>query len=200
MADQIAEARKQIRARSTKTDTGSSFWIRARRYGYGRSTVGGVNGIIEWIKQFDIDFGDGPAWVALVVSLGAFAVALRGLKWQKVAAQAAVRSANAAEKAAALTELPPTETATVRDVKWRVERLGKQLYALRNIGADTATGVTATQGEVDAIVRQLPEDTAIRAKASHEFMVIPTWQTSTLREIWVTWDGQAEPVAVPMPA
>ncbi|MFF3443634.1 hypothetical protein [Streptosporangium sp. NPDC002721] len=170
-----------------------------------------MNGIIEWIKQFDIDFGDGPAWVALVVSLGAFAVALRGLKWQRRAAEAgeksadaAVRSANAAEKSAAFAELPASQkqkpgAAAAGKVSWDIQHVSGALYLLRNTGDDIATGVTADASKIGGIPRQLPEGAAVRPNESVQFMLVDTWQSPLAHELWLTWDGQEEPVAVPIP-
>ncbi|MGW3365953.1 hypothetical protein ACWDOR_23770 [Streptosporangium canum] len=166
-----------------------------------------------------IDWGDAPGWAAigfsLIFSLGAFVVSLRGLKWQRLSAEATVRSANTAEQALAssalerrdqrelqASDLPEgqgPEEPQPRDITWRIEHFGKHMYVLRNEGSDIATGVTADRSQIAAPIRQLPEDAAVRPGGLLEFMIIPTWQSGMPAEIWLTWDGQEEPVAVPMP-
>ncbi|OPG13634.1 hypothetical protein [Microbispora sp. GKU 823] len=175
--------------------------------------------IIEWIKQSKLAFGDVVAWAALVVSLGAFVVAWRGLKWQRRAAiatekatEAAIRSANAAEKSAALSEqaaeVPEVEVSEIRnaprkkpagDITWKIEHVQEAQYRLRNTGTRTATGVTADPEPFGGLARYLPENAAVRAGESLEFLLIQAWQVESPGEMWLTWDGQDEPVAVPIP-
>lgn len=165
-----------------------------------------------------LDYGDVAAWVAIVVSIGAWVVAWRGLKWQRRAAlatekatEAAIRSANAAEKSAALSEraaeLQEVQVSEIRraprkkpgDIAWKIEYDHGARYRLRNVGTRTATGVTADPEPFGGLARYLPEDAAVRAGESLEFLLIPVGQMTTPGELWLTWDGQEEPVAVPIP-
>jgi hypothetical protein len=51
-----------------------------------------------------MNWGDVPAWVALVVAVIAGGLSLRSLRWEKQSAQAAVQSANEAARANLIAE------------------------------------------------------------------------------------------------
>ncbi|WP_242892453.1 hypothetical protein [Actinomadura litoris] len=155
-----------------------------------------------------------PQWVAIFVSiafsLAAFVVSARGLKWQRASAEAAIKSANADEQSAALAllqhqlaeaRLAQAETGEPAPpvVEWRLERTGKNRFVLRNVGSDMATGVTIDASQVATINRELPDGAAIRPGGSHSFLMLGTFGAPVPDEIWVTWDGHPEPVALPVP-
>jgi type II secretory pathway pseudopilin PulG len=122
-------------------------------------------------------------------------------KWQAINAEAAVRSANAAEQALALQQastepITPTPHA---DVEWELERPGKGRFVLRNTGNDVATGVTIDPDQFQGFARQLPKDAAVRPRASVEFLASPSMGFRIPNEVWVSWDGVNQPVAVPIP-
>lgn len=122
-------------------------------------------------------------------------------KWQQVNADAAVRSANAAEKAIALQEksLEASNGSLPGPVVlWRLERNGN-LFVLRNIGSAVATGVTVDETQIEAMTRELPKDAAVRPGASVDFFMVGVLGGPMPNEIWLTWDGTDEPVAVPVP-
>ncbi|MEU6653718.1 hypothetical protein ABZ904_30865 [Streptomyces sp. NPDC046900] len=84
-------------------------------------------------------------------------------------------------------------------VGWDLQRRGKHAYLLRNGGAETATGVHLDRNRTTAIVRNVPENATVRPGESVQFLMVPTFGHPLPGEVWVTWDGQAEPVAVPLP-
>ncbi|MFI6296847.1 hypothetical protein ACIBEJ_35020 [Nonomuraea sp. NPDC050790] len=172
-----------------------------------------MNELIAWYWLLDIDFGDAPAWVAIGVtflfSLAAFVVSLKGLKWQRMSAEATVRAANATEKAAAFEQIlgeerremadpgQPAKELTRSGVRWQIENVINSRYALRNVGSVVATGVTVDESQVLAPARLLPKDAAVRPDEAVEFLIFGTFQHPMPTELWVTWDGQEQPIAVP---
>lgn len=185
--------------------------------------VCGMNDVIEWVKQYVIGL-DAVGW-AIAISVLSAAFTWRGLRWQKQNSKAAARSADAAERSAAAEEkmLEATLIAANADEKaaafreltsanetlsgsgmsaeifWEIEHVRDALYLLRNGGSVIATGVTADPEPFKGLARQLPKDAAVRAKESVEFLLVQVAQESTPHELWLTWDGQQEPVAVPIP-
>ncbi|MGI5268843.1 hypothetical protein ACQEUU_06810 [Nonomuraea sp. CA-218870] len=156
-----------------------------------------------------IDWSD-PAWVAIavavgaaLVSLGALVVAWRGLKWQKKAALAADRSANAAETATALQTLEAGRSA--RDaapegrVEWTLDR-SRDRFTLRNTGTAIATGVSVGGPGVAQVGTQVPQDAAVRPGASVSFMMAGSLADRLPDEIEVTWHGHPDPVILPVPS
>ena len=102
-----------------------------------------------------VDWGDAPAWgavivavLALIISAASAALAWKSLRWEKLSAEAAGRSAQEAERANRLTEralglqaLPTTRGGAEQqldgakpDVDWRIERPQGDRYVLRNTG------------------------------------------------------------------
>lgn len=178
-----------------------------------------MNDFFEWIK---LHISEPLAGGAVVISL---LVWWSQWRWQRrnsglserttiateQAAEAAIRSANAAEKAAALSESPmltraseststgAREAPKKQDVRWKIEHVRDALWMLRNVGSVTATGVTADESAFDGVARQLPNDAAVRPGASVEFLLIEVWGSTMPHELWLTWDGEDEPVAVPIP-
>lgn len=152
-----------------------------------------------------INWGDAPAWAAFVISIGAAGMAFRGLKWQRMSAEATVKSANAAEKATALTELMvksqlagKPDAHQGRDVEWKLERT-KDRFILRNVGAAIATGVNVGGEGVARVSSQLPTDAAVRPGESVSFMMAGSLAYAVPDEIEVTWGGHPEPVILPVP-
>ncbi|MDX2642214.1 hypothetical protein PV341_01195 [Streptomyces sp. PA03-1a] len=84
-------------------------------------------------------------------------------------------------------------------VGWDLQRRGTHAYLLRNWGASTATGVHLERKRTTAIVRNLPENATVRPGESLQFLMVPTFGHPLPGEVWVKWDGQAEPMAVPLP-
>ncbi|MEV0581301.1 hypothetical protein [Nonomuraea sp. NPDC050310] len=155
-----------------------------------------------------IDWGDVPAWAAIglsfAFSLAALVVSLRGLKWQKVSAEATLKAANATEKATALAELANTlrtENGASRQqghVEWDLAR-HKDRFVLRNRGSAIATGVAVQGDGIDKVVMHRPENAAIRPGASVSFYMVGSLAHSVPDEIEVVWDGHPDPTVLPVP-
>ncbi|WP_020574189.1 hypothetical protein [Actinopolymorpha alba] len=169
--------------------------------------------LADWLSP--LQPGDLPTWVGIVISLifsiSALGVSIRALKWQRIgaemqeiAAHAAVRQADAAERAIDLSEqqLQPGPTTSADrgpgSVSWALEHPGGHKFLLRNTGDVTATGVTIDEGNLP-ISRLVPKDARIRPEESVEFLMIPAWGRPVPSELWVTWDGSKEPAAVRVP-
>ncbi|GAA2990654.1 hypothetical protein GCM10017559_08380 [Streptosporangium longisporum] len=152
-----------------------------------------------------IDWGDASAWAAFAISLGAAGLAARGLKWQKISAEATVKSANAAEKATALTELMVKSQLAGKpdahqghDVKWSLERR-KDRFILRNVGTAIATDVNVDGKGIARVASQVPTDAAVRPGESVSFMMAGSLAYAVPDEIEVTWGGHPEPMILPVP-
>ncbi|MER6175719.1 hypothetical protein [Streptosporangium sp. NPDC001681] len=165
-----------------------------------------MNELADWFRSLDIDWGDAPAFGALLVALLAYLNSRKTLRAQQESTkaqqentEASVRSANAAEKAVALAELtarPPAAPA----ISWRIEPVQNALYRLRNTGDATATGVNVDTEQTSGIVQGLPQDAAIRSGGSVEFYIIDVNEEPFPGEIWMYWDGHPDPLAVPVPS
>lgn len=145
---------------------------------------------------------------AVVVSLAALGASLRGLKYLRASAEAAIRSANAAETANANRAIEeaaaagtPIPQPAARDVQWKIQRPTKNRFLLRNTGTDVATGVTIDERSIPALPtpRGLPRGMAIRPGQAAKFTLMHAFGLSHVKEIWVWWDVQDTPVAVPVP-
>jgi hypothetical protein len=152
-----------------------------------------------------LNMGDVPGWTALGVAIIAVIVSVRANRHAKDSADAskdsagsARRSADAAERQAAAAEkaLPPPPPA----VDWEIEHLSNEGYMLRNIGVGTATGVKIDL-ERAGIIRDLDlGDGTVPRRGTLRFLLSPTLARMSLpSELWVSWDGQSVPVAVPVP-
>lgn len=151
------------------------------------------------------------AWVGIAVSVLlsvlAMLLSLRSLRWEKESAEAASRSAGAAERANRLTE-----QLLVRDqlitrapdeqrsrVAWSLERRGKHGYILRNVGSTTAEDVRVDGSRIRAAVNGLPDGAVVKPNASVEFLMLSTMGASVPNELYVTWRGHPDPEIVPIP-
>ncbi|MBQ1030387.1 hypothetical protein KBX26_10305 [Micromonospora sp. C97] len=115
-------------------------------------------------------------------------------------AVAAERSADAAERQASAAEaaLPPPPP----DVAWVTQRAGKSRCLLRNIGTKSATGVrwVKTGGPAEGFIRSPEEVPRVLSGGEVEFTVIRAYGGAVPAEMLLAWDGQDEPVAVPIPS
>ncbi|MEV6061854.1 hypothetical protein AB0L62_17785 [Nocardia asteroides] len=109
------------------------------------------------------------------------------------AAQEAQRSADAAEEANRLAARA-LELSEPPAVAWKIEHYQNSAYTLRNVGTREATGVTVDASRVNGAVRALPDGASIAAGDAVRFTMMSNPST-----LFLTWDGQTEPVAVPMP-
>src|SRR3954468_15364640 len=101
-----------------------------------------------------MNLGDVPGWIALAIAVGSGVLSWRSLRWERLSAEAAGRSAQEAERANRLAEralelrgqsparggdaeTQPQER-PFTDVSWRIERPQGDRYVLRNTGTDVA--------------------------------------------------------------
>ncbi|MEU8301142.1 hypothetical protein AB0C04_28120 [Micromonospora sp. NPDC048909] len=132
---------------------------------------------------------------AVVISGVALVVSVWGVWHSKRSADASERSANAAERQARAAEaaVPPPPP----PVAWKVEQRGKSLFVLRNVGTETADGVYVhKQG---GFVRVEENGRTLQPGESMTFVVIRAAGMVDIQEIRVSWDGQVQPVMVPLP-
>jgi hypothetical protein len=81
----------------------------------------------------------------------------------------------------------------------RVDRIRGVRYILRNVGTGPAANVaTVRAGEPDQC-RDLPDGVTIEPGDGHEFVIVAAMGLPVPTAIYVTWDGQDEPVALPVP-
>jgi hypothetical protein len=170
-----------------------------------------------------------PAWVAaavamlaLLVSVWSAALSWKSLRWERLSAESAGRSAEAAERANRLTEqtvlaqqirpfgIPSGEVVGIPrveqeplveqepDVSWRIERPSDNRFILRNTGTDIAEHVEVDPSQVGAIARNLPRDAVIRPGEGVDILMMTTWQRPLPNQLYVRWAGQPDWVAVPI--
>ncbi|MER5571641.1 hypothetical protein ABT083_36555 [Streptomyces goshikiensis] len=82
---------------------------------------------------------------------------------------------------------------------WAVERRGKHGYVLRNVSDRSLTGVHVNTSNLPPVTRNVPEGAVVRAGESIQFLMAPAWGGPVPDEIWVSWDGQDQEVAVRLP-
>lgn len=166
-----------------------------------------------------IQWGDVPAWVGGAVAVISAGVATwqasearkarkESARWAEDSANASVRSADAAERSLALQEAAARAAEPVK-VAWRIDLVRNLMYRLRNIGTETATGVTvedrrggshlSSLPSPNPLARNLPEGVDIRANQAHDFVLIPVAEYPLPTEVWIRWDGQPEAIAVAIP-
>lgn len=148
-----------------------------------------------------MDAGDVTAGLALAVSVAAAGFSWRSSRYERISAEAAKRSAEAAERANLLIEQQLSQHGQPAGgtIHWRIERQGKNGYLLRNTGSEIAEGVNIDPAKVPCPARNLPVDAVIRPGGSAEFLLIPVWGRSLPGEVWVSWSGSGGPRAVPLP-
>lgn len=150
-----------------------------------------------------MDWGDAPGWAALVVALGALEISRRARKDGKRSADAADRSATAAEQTladqrreAAERRMAEEEAARPK-VRLAIQFVEGHLYRLRNRG--DATAIRVTNSSPCGAVDEWPEDLTLQPGEAHEFMIAGDMNNQEPAQIYVTWEGQADPVVLPVP-
>lgn len=103
------------------------------------------------------------------------------------------RSAEAAEEANRIASRA-LELAEPPAVAWRVEHIQNSAYHLRNVGTEEATGVTVDMSRIDTSHRNLPNGATIAAGDVVRFIL-----SNARGSLFLSWDGQADPVAVAVP-
>ena len=115
-----------------------------------------------------------------------------------ISADAARRSADAAEKSVALQEAQ-ARAAEPPKFEWRILHKSGQTYFLLNTGTETATGVIGMVRPAEA-AHGLPNGAVLAPRQRHPFSL--EWsahRTQSVTEVWLRWDGQTDEVAVPIP-
>ncbi|WP_156042449.1 hypothetical protein [Rhodococcus sp. UNC363MFTsu5.1] len=171
---------------------------------------------MDWLGDIawgSVEWGDVATWVAsvtaLVVAFVSATLSVKSLRWERLSAEAGVRSAEAAERANRLTERAlsdglRTRTATEgalngSKVEWRVENPSANRFVLRNVGTAVADDVTVDEDSIGTIHRQLPKGAVVRPNEGVDFLLLATWGSPLPNQIYVTWRGTDEPQAVPLP-
>ena len=144
--------------------------------------------------------------VPVTISLVALWVSTKSLKFERLSADAAIRSANAAERSNLITERmvnrehllegPESERP---NIEWRVEKSGDDTYLLRNIGTDVAEDVVIPKELTSGISRYLPDGATIRPGDAVQFVLIGAWGSPKPHTLYVQALGQEDPTAVPVP-
>ncbi|WP_148710094.1 hypothetical protein [Micromonospora sp. M71_S20] len=136
----------------------------------------------------------GIAVAALVVSIASARYSKKSANASDRSAKAAERSAVAAERQAAAAEaaLPPPEP----PVRWAVRPQGRDGYVMRNMGSDPAFNVKLD--DRGGFITVLDQHEVVQPGESVEFWIVRVAEAVGINEVHVTWDGQDEPVVVPL--
>ncbi|MEU6848461.1 hypothetical protein ABZ901_00740 [Actinacidiphila alni] len=141
-----------------------------------------------------MNWGDVPAWVALVLAAGAGWVALLARRDSKRAADAAVEAVAIQRR-----EAEERRQASLPRPGFTLERRGSNAFVLRNSGSGSAAGVRLVPSSLPAVVRQAPDGVALAPGAGHQFVMAGSMGSGMPTHLLVTWDGLAEPVSVAVP-
>ena len=82
---------------------------------------------------------------------------------------------------------------------WFLRRSNRHTYALVNSSGATLWNVRVNPSNLPPTVRNLPEAAVVRPYESVEFLMADSVGAPVPREVWVSWEGQAQEVAVPVP-
>jgi hypothetical protein len=158
------------------------------------------------------------AWVAAAITAGSAVVAVRANRHSKDSvaearrsadaaevsakeasrsADASVRSADAAERQAVAAEamVPPEPP----KVAWRATRATAAIWMLMNVGSEAARNVDVTVPGWDTDLVEQDGGALVRPGGRLQVRAPEVDEMPPLVEFHVTWDGQSEPVVVPIP-
>ncbi|WOC12535.1 hypothetical protein [Gordonia sp. MP11Mi] len=146
--------------------------------------------------------GAGTGCVALFIAIGCGILSFKSLMFEKDATESARRSAEAAERANALTERAlltgvPTHESIETNVAWVLERGGKNRYVLRNVGSSSAEHVNVAPPD-GPIARNFPTDAVVGSQTGVDLLMVPTWGGPIPNQLYVTW-GDDNQATVPVP-
>lgn len=150
-----------------------------------------------------IVWGDVPAWAAVAMSATALVISRRG---QRANNEAAGRSATAAElmlsdqRQAAIESRQHVADAERPRPQFILQRGTGDSYLLRNVGTATATGVTVGRGNLPPETGETPVGIALGPQESAKMIMLGSLARPLPNELSVTWDGQDDAVALPMPS
>jgi len=152
--------------------------------------------------------------VSALIAVAAFVVSVLSLSAQRESARAATVSAESAQRANWLTEQRllreqrdgkqqgESNTSAERrhsDVRWLLDRRGKNTFVLRNVGSDVAEEVRIPAQTAATVSRNLPESATLRPNESVEFMMLGAWGAPIPNEIVVMSNGYPDGQVVPVP-
>ncbi|QPP05095.1 hypothetical protein G4Z16_00350 [Streptomyces bathyalis] len=93
--------------------------------------------------------------------------------------------------------VPPQQQAPAGP--WRIERLGRHSFALRNTGNKTLTGVRVGRANLPSSARGVPENSVVWPGETTEFLMAAERGQPLPGTVAVSWDGQPVEVHVPIP-
>lgn len=150
-----------------------------------------------------MNWGDAPGWAACLIAAGALWVSWRARRDGRASVAAAERSAAAAEhtledqrREAQERRSAAAEAAQPR-VELRIEYMGRHNYRLRNCGDATAADIVDTTGA--GAVDDWPASLSLQPGEAHRFGILGDSDNREPSQLLVTWDGQEEPVYLPVP-
>jgi hypothetical protein len=170
-----------------------------------------------------MNWGDVPAWLALVVSLIAIGRSWRAERRAREATAGAAslevslqRIADALDRSRVNTPQHGSSVASAQPEtraprspaggsapplpEFNVEFVSGHAYRLRNVSTMRATGVTVTLEHARGVTRNLPADAELPPLASTgPFLIQGSLQAPAPGEVLVTCDQLPEPVRVPLP-
>ncbi|MFD8075841.1 hypothetical protein ACFV3E_24690 [Streptomyces sp. NPDC059718] len=140
-----------------------------------------------------MDWGDIPAWAAFVLAAVATVISVKARSDGK-------RAADAAEGALALqrAEAEERREAARPRAEFTLERRSVNAFTLRNVGSATAEGVSVLADGLPPIVREVPRQVSLQPGVGHDFTMAGSSDGRVPTHIRVVWDGQEEPVALPV--
>ncbi|MFJ6862453.1 hypothetical protein [Streptomyces werraensis] len=151
-----------------------------------------------------MNWGDAPAWAAFVVSVGALGVSIKARSDGKRSADAAEKSAAVAEDALTHQRQMDAERRAAEDEANRpramlsCEHAHKAKWQLINHGTAIATNVRVTEA-VGAMHRPWPENLTLAPGEVYDFLMAGSMQEPLPSVIRVVWDGQEDPVPLRVP-
>lgn len=146
-----------------------------------------------------MNWGDVPAWGALAVSGIAIWISIKARGDGRVSADAALRSAVAAEETLAAQQRAEAEAAMPR-VHLVVSHIDKDLYRLQNDGTATASNIVFDQDDLPPVFRlRGTGEVTLNAGEAIDFLMAGSMGSAVPPQLFARWDGQdpAVPVRVP---
>ena len=137
--------------------------------------------------------------IAVIVSSVSAFFAGRSLRFEAQSAEAAIRSADAAEAANRLVESHGESDGRLVEaagVSFRLERTRSNTWVLRNIGTDVADHVRVEKP--NCTTRRFPTNATIAPGEGIDLLMIGAMGAPVPNQLYVSWDGQPDPVAVPV--
>lgn len=154
-----------------------------------------------------MDWGDVPAWVAVVISLVATARAWAADRRAREATAGAAsvevsldRIADLLERQQSRRDQVGTRSLPAAGPEFTAELLQGGRYRLRNVGAEVATGLTVSVDHPDRLVADLPDGVRLPPLASTEpFRVSSAWGEAEPGDLLVRCDQLPSGVTVLLP-